>query len=160
MTAVAIHRILTIHYDTLIRYTRILNTQRYKTSECLKYNGCISDKIHCRYSEKGENGINVFLRKSSAVWYRLQNTSWHKSEGGAREGLLFLDVSWMYFVCILTSPQQRAWRCGDTWIMYGSHNTPKLVGYVLSTYWYMTKYMYQFGGYRPHFGGVSVPCPL
>ena len=65
-------------------------------------------------------GINVFLRKSSAAWYRLQNTSWHKSEGGAREGLLFLDVSWMYFVCILTSPQQRAWRCGDTWIIHGS----------------------------------------
>ena len=32
-----------------------LNTQRYKTSECLKYNGCIADKIHCRYNEKGEN---------------------------------------------------------------------------------------------------------
>ena len=82
-------------------------------------------------------GINVFLRKRSAAWYRLQNTSWHKSEGGAREGLLFLDVSWMYFVCILTSPQQRAWRCGDTWIIhgpcYGSHNTPTLVGYVWDT---------------------------
>ena len=26
----------------------------------------------------------------------------------------------MYFVCILTSPQQRAWRCGDTWIIHGS----------------------------------------
>ena len=34
----------------------------------------------------------------------------------------------MYFVCILTSPQQRAWRCGDTWIMHGSHNTPRLGG--------------------------------
>ena len=37
----------------------------------------------------------------------------------------------MYFVCILTSPQQRAWRYGDTWITYGSHNTSRLVGYVL-----------------------------
>ena len=26
----------------------------------------------------------------------------------------------MYFVCILTSPQQRAWRHGDTWIIHGS----------------------------------------
>ena len=34
----------------------------------------------------------------------------------------------MYFVCILTSPQQRAWRCGDTWIMCGSHNTRPTCG--------------------------------
>jgi hypothetical protein len=43
--------------------THRLNTQRYKTSECLKYNGCISDKIHRRDNQKGENtrfwGVSV-----------------------------------------------------------------------------------------------------
>ena len=32
-----------------------LNTQRYKTSECLKYNGCIADEIHRRYNQTGQN---------------------------------------------------------------------------------------------------------
>ena len=35
--------------------THRLNTQRYKTSECLKYNGCIADKIHRRYNQTGQN---------------------------------------------------------------------------------------------------------
>ena len=83
---------------------------------------------------------------------------------------MFLDVSLMYFVCILTLPEQCAWRCGDTRIYLCTHNTPQLVGYVLNapqildrnTYEYIQIHVssrYSWGVYSTHFRGKTQPSP-
>ena len=84
---------------------------------------------------------------------------------------MFLDVSLMYFVRILTLPQQCAWRCGDTRIYLCTHNTPQVNlwdtslmhhRYLMKIHTNTCKYMYPpdtVGGcINPIFGGKRDDC--
>ena len=82
-------------------------------------------------------GINVFLRISSAAWYRLAKYIMTQEWGWSTRGPLvfrcIMNVFCMYLDLASTACMEVWWYMDHTWIMYGSHNTPKLVGYVWDT---------------------------
>ena len=83
------------------------------------------------------NGINVFLRGSSAAWYRLakyiMTQEWGWSTRGPLVSRCIINVFCLYLDLASTACMEVWWYMDHTWIMYGSHNTPKLVGYVWDT---------------------------
>ena len=83
--------------------------------------------------------IDVFLLACIGAWYRLAKYIMIHEWGWSTRGPFSLDVLCMYYVCILTSPEQRAWRHGDTWITYGSH-----MDHIIHNYTW--RYMYFFRG--------------